>query len=517
MAAAGTATVAGTRTSAGADENVDGGGPIDVLSEDIHAEDAAYTGPGDYVGPALESSFPFTHAALHWKASGEPVGAALRTSEDGEAWGAWQPLAVEAGPDDTPTGKTFTTLASAPRHRFVQYRLQPGPGITVTAVAVTVMNSVDGPASPSVAGAMAEPDRGNIPVTYTREDWGADEARRFDANGGERWPRAFVPHQKLVVHHTETRNTYSEEGAAADVRAIYAYHATTLGWGDIGYNALVDRFGNIYEGRYGREDAGTREVLSQGARAGHALRHNYGTCGIAVLGTHSRPDELDREGVDVPEGAYAGLVELLAFEAGRNGIDPEGAGDYALFEWRSDPLVENGWNRGLENICGHRDCQDRVCPGGRLYDLLPALRRDVAERLTPAGPDVALESYPDEDLHDVSEFEGFSATYAWNGDGTESGYEYALEAWRQTKPGQDDIVYLDGFTSDHRLAWSSTTSTSVSFQDFESGHYTFHVRALDGNGTSGTAARRTFLLLTSDEGTNNITVPGIARDGDESP
>ena len=73
---------------------------------------------------------------------------------------------------------------------------------------------------------------------------------RFDASGAESWPRMYVPVKKLVVHHTATTNDYTD--AAAEVRAIYVYHAKELDWGDIGYHALIGRDGMVYEGRRGR-------------------------------------------------------------------------------------------------------------------------------------------------------------------------------------------------------------------------------------------------------------------------
>ncbi|MPZ14565.1 MAG: N-acetylmuramoyl-L-alanine amidase, partial [Chloroflexi bacterium] len=78
---------------------------------------------------------------------------------------------------------------------------------------------------------------------------------------------------KFIVHHTVT----SDGGAdpAATIRAIYYYHAVTLGWGDIGYNYLIGHGGNAYEGRAGGPNA----------IGIHAGRFNRGSDGIALLGT----------------------------------------------------------------------------------------------------------------------------------------------------------------------------------------------------------------------------------------
>jgi hypothetical protein len=57
-----------------------------------------------------------------------------------------------------------------------------------------------------------------------------------------------VPAKKLLLHYTTTRNNYATEvEAAAEVRAIYSYHAVAQRYGDIGYTALIDQFGSIRE------------------------------------------------------------------------------------------------------------------------------------------------------------------------------------------------------------------------------------------------------------------------------
>ena len=118
----------------------------------------------------------------------------------------------------------------------------------------------------------------------TREAWGADESLRFK-DGVDQWLTAFVTPSLLVVHHTAGEGDVSD--AEADVRAIYAYHAVTRGWGDIGYNLLIDSSGQ----RLRRPAAvasltpvGQREIVSESVVAGHALDYNYGSVGIALLG-----------------------------------------------------------------------------------------------------------------------------------------------------------------------------------------------------------------------------------------
>jgi hypothetical protein len=165
-----------------------------------------------------------------------------------------------------------------------------------------------------------------------------------------------VPVRKFAIHHTAT----SDGGAspAAAIRAIYYYHAATLGWGDIGYNYLIDRAGNIYEGRAG----GPNTV------AAHVEVANEGVDGIALLGTY--------QDVRPPDAMTAALGSLLTWRARAQGVDPQGRG----------PLAD----RSVPNILAHRDVMTTECPGDAAYALLPTLRLQVAAALAPRPPPAAV-------------------------------------------------------------------------------------------------------------------------------
>ncbi|MCX7622494.1 MAG: N-acetylmuramoyl-L-alanine amidase, partial [Thermomicrobium sp.] len=208
-----------------------------------------------------------------------------------------------------------------------------------------------------------------------RAGWGADESLRFDANGREIWPPSYAPIQKVIVHHTVTKNDPPDP--AATIRAIYAYHAVTLGWGDIGYNFIVDWQGRVYEGRYG----GPNVV------GAHTAGYNTGTLGIAVLG--------DFTATAPPRPVLEALTRLIRTRAGN--LDPAGIG-------RFRDLLD------VPNIGGHRDYNVTECPGDQLYDQIPVLRgllkgtgpivfRSKPRRIEPKAELVSVTFTPSSELY----------------------------------------------------------------------------------------------------------------------
>ena len=207
------------------------------------------------------------------------------------------------------------------------------------------------------------------PPVISRSEWGADESLRFEANGAESWPPTFAPVQKLIVHHTAT--TINDPNPAATVRAIYYFHAITQGWGDIGYNFLIDEAGRIYKGRNSHAPGQSADTITgqnakgDGVTGAHAQHFNAGSVGVAFLGTFTNASPTP--------AAKQALEALLAWEAKTHHIDPNGASTY------TNP--ETGTQKVFPNIAGHRDVNPTTeCPGDVFYGELPAIRSGVAAR-----------------------------------------------------------------------------------------------------------------------------------------
>jgi len=180
---------------------------------------------------------------------------------------------------------------------------------------------------------------------YTKYANELKETKRIttDENGNLlTWPLTYPEAiKKIVIHHTATTKDLDDPMKA--IRDIYYWHTMTKGWGDIGYNYIIDPKGNIYEGRFGGE-------MVVGAHAG---RGNHGSIGIAVLGNYQDNDP--------PEAVITALTALVKAKARLYNIDTEGAD---LFRGEAYP-----------NVMGHRDIMSTSCPGEKLYNMLPIIRK----------------------------------------------------------------------------------------------------------------------------------------------
>ncbi|SHE68228.1 N-acetylmuramoyl-L-alanine amidase [Streptoalloteichus hindustanus] len=204
-----------------------------------------------------------------------------------------------------------------------------------------------------------ESDGRGILRVLTRADWGADEGLRCAE------PSYADAVSAATLHHTAGPNDYTAGQSAQLMRGIYAYHARTLGWCDIGYHVLVDRYGQTFEGRHGGMD---RPVIGA-----HAIGFNSGTTSVSMLGHHSADQPTDA----VVEAA----ATWLAWKFRVHGIDPAGSATLVSGGGASNRYPQ-GQQVQLPTLFAHRDVSVTECPGDAAYARLPWLRQRVAELMS---------------------------------------------------------------------------------------------------------------------------------------
>jgi hypothetical protein len=290
----------------------------------------------------------FDLVGLHWRGPGSVE---FRTRTPGGKWTAWHRAAPEA--EDLPDA--LTTEARAARGWRLGNPYWTGPS---DRIAYRLHGRVERlrayfVRSPEERVPLRRLSITGSPPVLTRLAWGAKESIR---RGAVRYAPSV---QFALVHHTAGSNTYTASQSAAIVRGIYVYHVQGNGWNDIGYNFLIDRFGQVFEGRYGGID---RNVIGA-----HAEGFNTGSTGVAVLGTY---------GSSAPSAAArTALANLLAWRLDVAHIDP-----LSTLLWSSGGNARflSGTPVPLRAVSGHRDTGFTSCPGAALYAQLGALARQAA-------------------------------------------------------------------------------------------------------------------------------------------
>ncbi|PSL03119.1 VCBS repeat protein [Haloactinopolyspora alba] len=329
---------------------------------------------------------PFELAALTWKGDAE-ITAWVRTRSEG-TWSSWYELpgGADHAPNHTPdqgAGNASGPTASGPttpgttepgtrhgtdpliveRSDAVQVRVDAPDGAVPDSLRLDLVAPGDDPASVSDAptastqeaaqGAAVAGARVPRPRIRSRAAWGADESLRGD-------PPDYGEIRGAFVHHTVNTSRYSRSRVPRIIRSIYRYHVQSRGWKDIGYNFLVDRFGRIWEGRYGG--------IGRPVIGAHTYRYNDQAFGMAAIGT------------------YTGTVPTMRMRRAYQ----------ELFGWkfavhRVDPRRRVRYEQGrLPAIAGHRDVSATACPGHELYRRLDQIRR---------GTIAAMELVPGRDLN----------------------------------------------------------------------------------------------------------------------
>ena len=232
---------------------------------------------------------------------------------------------------------------------------------------------IDGGVTPEGIEPIAEEsDVTGMPRVITRAGWGADESIRGSG------PTVDAKLVAATVHHTAGANNYSQAEAPGIVRGIYKYHTQTLGWGDVGYNALVDKYGNIYEGRYGG--------LTNNVQGAHAGGFNKGTFGISMMGDYSA--------VHPTQAMINSVGAMIGWRLRIAGVNPSGKATLVSQGYRSAKFGA-GESANLPTIFAHRDVGDTTCPGAVGYAQMDRIRDIAAQKSTGLGAGIIDNERPD--------------------------------------------------------------------------------------------------------------------------
>jgi hypothetical protein len=293
--------------------------------------------------------------------AGELRSAEIRVREGGGRWSDWveqeDGTPVYAGGAD----QAQVRAAFKPRGRMHFVNVSGTAGGFADRLLVSARRAINtafiSVASTPVAHALAPK-----PAVVSRAAWGADLP---DGGCPPRRTPEYGSVQAAVIHHTVNANDYTPEQAASIVLGICRFHLYANGWNDIGYNALVDRYGTVYEGRAGG--------LKRPVVGAQAQGFNSQTTSIASIGDHTS------EAPTAP--AQRSIIRFLAWKMGVNRAYPV----TTTVELTSAGGPESRYPAGtvvtVPRILGHTTLNLTACPGGAMTPLIPQIQAAVQKRI----------------------------------------------------------------------------------------------------------------------------------------
>lgn len=349
--------------------------PVETAS--VEGFGSQYESTANFISPVFEADHEFQLLGLNWQESipeGTEASLEIRFKNMKGDWSEWEAIHQDHDhPDHSDLEEKWSYVMTNDSTAF-QYRaeLSTENNSITPKLADIKFDYIDG-GEPSKIDELSRLVFDEDDEVISREEWGAEESwlyaknysrsddtdysneeveendfpeleivKTIEAIKGEEllWPVEYPKDvEKIIIHHTASTEDLDDPEKL--MRSIYAYHALSRGWGDIGYNYLIDSEGNVYEGRYGGE----------GAVAGHTAGYNTASVGIALLG-HFEETPITAE-------MMQSLMGVVYDQALLHGIDPDGSSEFR--------------GERLPNIMGHRDLGATACPGEVTYEYLPEL------------------------------------------------------------------------------------------------------------------------------------------------
>ena len=278
-------------------------------------------------------------------------------------WTKWNEITAEFKPEETPTGlfwtdAIFTTDATS--HSDIQMIISCPDAPELIKISLFDGNEItqedtQNPVKPDPEMNQKSLTCPGFPTMITRAQWCGGSASCSQVNTV--YTPTYINASHVVIHHGASPDTYTSGQSV--VQSYYNYHVNTLGWADIGYNYIVDKAGNFFQGRH------NPNISTSDVRGAHAGSSNSTSIGINFPGNAD---------VTLATTAQLDKVEhLLAWWFDFKGLSPLSS---SSFQTQDFGILTK------PRICGHRDIGQTACPGNDLYSRIPSLRTDVNQIIT---------------------------------------------------------------------------------------------------------------------------------------
>jgi hypothetical protein len=461
----------------------------DGTDEGSDAADDAPDGVLRERSEVIETPMPFTglgfggpgdlEPTIHWRALGE----------DGE-WSDWQAVEIldqfdgpdpdsaeaQAAADNEPRWFSDAVWTGPSSHLQIQIEGAALDDLDITMIDTAGLSeSLFAKAKRTLLSLGTEPAAEASPTQPTiipRSQWLGSAATCDSGSINTHTVRA------AVLHHTVTMNDYTQAQAPQQVRNMYHYHACTLGWADLGYNFVVDRFGNIYEGRRGG--------ITRGVQGAHAGGWNSGTFGVAIMGNYNTANPSN--------AALTAAEDLIAWKFDIHGINPSATATTWLNSQTIPTLVGH---RNVRGSYTRNPSTTTDCPGQNIYTRMSSIRQGI----------------------EVASGDWIPVVGDWNGNGVTTPGWFKDGQWRlrnSNSAGNPNLTFTYGAAGDLPVVgdWNGNGQTTVGIMRGS--------RWLLRNSNSGGAAHIEFHYgrgqidwpMAGDWNGNGRDTPAIVRDGE---
>ncbi len=345
----------------------------------------------------------------------------VRTRSTKGTWTRWQEIHIEPGESGRPGTEPLWVGSSD----AVALRVLSSSDADVEGLSLATVDPGRSLETTPVAASVGQPS------IILRSGWGARANTSCDS------PRYGDATLGAVIHHTAGSNSYSKSDSASLVRGVQSYHMKSRGWCDIGYNFLVDKYGQIFEGRNGG--------ITKPVRAAHSGNDavNQETMGVSLMGEFSSSS---------PSAAMkTATANLVAWRFAQAGLPAKGT--YKL------------GGKTLNRIAGHRNVVSTACPGAKAYAWLSASGglRDTVEGLLDGAASV-----PAPTGVKVTDYGTTSLGLAWTAVSGAAKYQVKISK----SSDMSDATYVE------------STSPSATVSDLSPfTNYYYRVGVLDADGT----------------------------------